>query len=160
MSPVEDIQIISNTDVAKVTLHSVEDRPGIAADFFSTLGTQGFNIELVTSVPVSKGKANISFVVAKEELPSVLAAIEPLKRDAKAERISYDSRIALVSVYGHELIRQPGVAGRMFKSLSSAGINIEMISTSMSSITCIISEESIYDAVKALEREFEIKPFK
>jgi len=156
----DEVQIISNTDVSKVTLHSVEDRPGIAADIFSTLGTQGFNIELVSSVPVSKGKANLSFVIAKEELPSVLAAIEPLKREVKAEKISHDSRIALVSISGHELIRQAGIAGRMFKSLSSAGINIEMISTSMSSITCIISEESMVDAVKALEREFEIKPHK
>jgi len=159
MGQKNDVQVISNMDVAKVTLHSVEDRPGIAADIFGTLGAQGFNIEMVTSVPVSKGKGDISFVIAKDELQSALATIEPLKKSVGAEKVSYDSKIALVSVCGHDLVRQPGVAGRMFKALSSAGVNIEMISTSMSSITCIISEDFIFEAVKVLEKEFEVSPF-
>ena len=154
----KDIELLSNTKVAQVTLHSVDDRPGISAELFGQLGDQGFNVEVVSSSIVSKGKADISFVVAEKELPAVLVLMDSLKKATNAQNVSRDSKVALVSITGHGLVQKPGIAGRMFKALSDAGINIQMISTSFSSITCIISDQVIQDAIKVLEKEFEITP--
>jgi aspartate kinase len=156
----QDIEVISNTKVARVTLHSVDDRPGISAELFGQMGDQGFNVELVSSNIVSKGKADISFVVAEDELPAVLVMMDSLKKSTNAQNVSYDSKVALVSISGHGLLQKPGIAGKMFKALSDTGINIQMISTSLSSITCMILDQAIPDAVKCLEKEFEIKPYK
>jgi len=155
----EDIQVMSNTKVARVTLHSVDDRPGISAELFGQLGDQGFNVELVSSNIVSKGKADISFIVAEEELPAVLVMMDALKKSTNAQDVSHDSRVGLISISGHGLLQKPGIAGKMFKALSDKGINIQMISTSLSSITCMISDHAIADAVKCLESEFEVKPY-
>jgi aspartate kinase len=43
----------------------------------------------------------------------------------------------------------------MFDTLSSNGINIEMISTSEIRITCIIKESKVKEAVSALHKAFE-----
>ncbi|MFQ6032968.1 MAG: ACT domain-containing protein, partial [Candidatus Zixiibacteriota bacterium] len=66
-----DVHIASNTNIAKVTLHSVPDKPGIAAEIFGKLGSQGFNVELVVTGISYKGRTDISFAVAENELDAI-----------------------------------------------------------------------------------------
>ena len=45
----------------------------------------------------------------------------------------------------------------MFTALSGAGINIELITTSEIRITCIVNEDKVADAVRALHKAFELE---
>jgi aspartate kinase len=150
-----DVHIASNANIAKVTLHSVPDRPGIAAEVFGKLGAQGFNIELVVTGISFKGRTDVSFAVAESELDAIEKLLEEMKNEIGAERISHTSSVALVSIAGHQLAQTPGIAGRMFNALSKAGINIDTISTSMSSVTCLIAKDKAKEAVEALRKEFQ-----
>jgi len=150
-----DVHIASNTSVAKITLHSVPDKPGIAAEIFGRLGREGFNVELVVSGISYKGRVDISFAVAEGELNAVHPLLEKIKDEIGAEKISSPSSIALVSIAGHQLAQTPGIAGRMFNALSRAGINIDTISTSMSSVTCVVSRDKADEAIEALRKEFQ-----
>ena len=49
---------------------------------------------------------------------------------------------------------QPGVAATMFGALAAAGINIEMISTSEISISCLVARERVDVAVRAVHAAF------
>jgi len=150
-----DVHIASNTNVAKITLHSVPDKPGIAAEIFGKLGNEGFNVELVVSGISYKGKVDVSFAVAENELGPIHTLLEKIKDEIGAEKVSHNSGIALVSIAGHQLAQTPGMAGIMFNALSKAGINIDTISTSMSSVTCVVSQDKAKEAVDALRREFQ-----
>lgn len=150
-----DVHIASNTNVAKITLHSVPDKPGIAADIFGKLGNEGFNVELVVSGISYKGKVDISFAVAENELDAIQTLLQKVMKDMGAERITHTTSVALVSIAGHQLVQTPGIAGKMFNALSKAGINIDTISTSMSSVTCMISVDKAKEAVDALRKEFQ-----
>jgi aspartate kinase len=150
-----DIHIASNANVAKITLHSVPDKPGIAAEIFGRLGKEGFNIELVISGISYKGKEDISFAVAENELGAIEALLEKIKNEIGAERISSATNVALVSIAGHQLAQTPGIAGKMFHAISKVGINIDTISTSMSSVTCMIARDKAKEAVEALRKEFQ-----
>lgn len=150
-----DVHIASNANVAKVTLHSVPDKPGMAAEIFGKLGNEGHNVELVVSGISYKGKVDISFAVAENELGAIETLLEKIKEEIGAEKISTNSSIALVSIAGHQLAQTPGVAGKMFNALSKSGINIDTISTSMSSVTCVVAREKAKDAVDALRKEFQ-----
>jgi len=151
-----DVHIASNTNVAKITLHSVPDKPGIAADIFGRLGNEGFNVELVVSGISYKGKVDLSFAVAGKELDAIETLLQKVMQEIGAERISHTTSVALVSIAGHQLVQTPGIAGKMFNALSKAGINIDTISTSMSSVTCMIPEDKAKQAVDALRKEFEV----
>lgn len=140
--------------VVKVTLQSVNDQPGIAAGIFSTLGEQGINIDLITGSAVGVGKSDVSFVISQNDLPRVKELLPILMKDFGAESVAHDPNVAIVALHVAELVQTPGTAGRMFAALSGQGINIDMISTSMASITCLIPEDRIKDAVKVLEEEF------
>jgi aspartate kinase len=150
-----DIHIASNANVAKITLHSVPDKPGIAAEIFGILGKEGFNIELVISGISYKGKEDISFAVAENELGAIEVLLEKIRNEIGAEKISSATNIALVSIAGHQLAQTPGIAGKMFNAISKAGINIDTISTSMSSVTCMIVRDKAKEAVEALRKEFQ-----
>lgn len=149
-----NIKVIPNADVAKVTFYSVPDKPGIAAEIFGFLGELGFNVEVVVSAPREKGKADISFVISRQELTALFGVLNTLKNKVGSEEITQDEKIALISVTGHRFAEQPGIAGRVFKALSKAGINLDMVSTSLHAITCVIKEELLPEAQKALKEEF------
>jgi len=74
-----------------------------------------------------------------------------------AKEIVSDERMGKVSIVGTGIQSAPGYAARMFRTLSAAGINIEIISTSEIRITCIIPEDSVTDAVRALHAAFELE---
>ena len=52
------------------------------------------------------------------------------------------------------LAQEPGVAGRMFRTLSAEGINIDMISAANTAVTCLIDSRFLAAATGALEKEF------
>ena len=150
------LRAIANKDITKITLEGVPDRPGIAAEIFGALGQQGVNVELVVSTGGSHGTADISLAVSRNQEKQVLDALESIRRDVGGRSLHRNSRVALVSLIGHSLSTEPGIAGRMFGALSRAGVNIEVISTSLSSVTCMIEERSCEDALAALHQEFEL----
>jgi aspartate kinase len=150
-----DVHIASNANIAKITLHSVPDKPGIAAEIFGRLGAKGFNVELVITGISYKGRTDISFAVAENELDAIDTLLEKMKGEIGAEKISRTSSVALVSIAGHQLSQTAGMAGRMFNALSKAGINIDTISTSMSSVTCMLAQDKAKEAVDALRKEFQ-----
>jgi len=144
----------TETKVVKVTLKGVPDRPGMAAGIFSTLGEHGVNVELITATSVATGVSDVSFVIRQPDLDGAMGQVESLKDEFQAHEVVHDPNVAIVALQVAELVQTPGTAGRMFAALSGRGINIDMISTSMASITCVVPENRIDDAVKALEDEF------
>ena len=150
----EGLHAVANREITKITLEGVPDRPGIAAEIFGTLGSLGFNIELVVSTGGSGGRADISLAVSRMQEEAILRALEGIRVEVGARALRKSSTVALVSILGQHLSTEPGIAGRMFQALSKRGINIEVISTSMSSVTCLIDEVKTEEAMAALMAEF------
>jgi aspartate kinase len=150
----EGLQAIANREVTKITLEGVPDRPGIAAEIFGALGQQGINVELVVSTGGAHGTADISLAVSRGQEKQVSDAMESVRREVGGRGFHRNSKVALVSLVGHGLATEPGIAGRMFGALSRAGVNIEVISTSLSSVTCMIDEQMCEAALTALQQEF------
>ena len=150
----ETLRIEANKEVCKVVIQGIPDRPGIAAEIFGNLGMQGFNVELVVSTGGARGTADLCLAVASNQKEEVVKSLKSGQGELNTTDIVTDDEVALVSVTGSNLSKVPGVAGRMFKSLSAKGINIEIISTSLSSVTCLIPNAKTEEALVALEGEF------
>jgi aspartate kinase len=150
----EALRVVANKEITKLVIRGVPDRPGIAAEIFGNLGGQGFNVELVVSTGGRQDTADICLAVSMDQQDQVVRALEEMQDATLASDVVVDPDAALVSVLGPNLSRVPGVAGRMFKALSAKGVNIEIISTSLASVTCLIPREKTEEAVAALEGEF------
>ncbi len=142
--------------VAKITLLSVPDRPGVAAAVFEPLGAHGISVDVIVQNVSSEGHTDLTFTVAEGDLAQALALVEGVAKEVQARGTSHSLGLAKVSVVGTGMLGTPGIAARMFRTLAEAKINIEMISTSEIRITCIVEREDAERAVNALHSAFEL----
>ncbi|MEJ7749311.1 MAG: aspartate kinase [Candidatus Limnocylindrales bacterium] len=144
-------------NVAKVTVVAVPDRPGIARAIFDPLAEAGVNVDLIVQNVGHGGETDLSFTVPQVELGRAKKALEPIVRGLAARELTTDASVAKVSIVGAGLHNAPGYAARMFGTLADAGVNIEMISTSEVRITCMIAEDELETALRALHEAFELE---
>ena len=144
-------------NVAKVTIVAVPDRPGIARAIFDPLAEAGVNIDLIVQNVGHGGETDLSFTVPQIELGKAKKTLDPVVRELGARELTTDASVAKVSIVGAGLHNAPGYAARMFGTLADAGVNIEMISTSEVRITCMIAEDELETALRALHAAFELE---
>jgi aspartate kinase len=141
---------------AKVTIRGVPDRPGIAAQVFGTVSDHGIVVDMIVQNVSRDGLSDISFTVPRADRPTVVATLEEVAKKISAESVTYDDRIAKVSIVGVGMRSHSGVAARMFRALSREGVNIHMISTSEIAVSCVIEDKYVELAVRALHDAFEL----
>jgi aspartate kinase len=143
--------------VAKVTLVGVPDRPGIARSVFEPLAEAGINIDMIVQNVGHAGATDLSFTIPATELARARRLLDPIVRELGFADITTDAAVAKVSIVGAGIGDAPGYAARMFGALADAAINIEMISTSEIRITCIIAEDDVEKAARALHKAFRLE---
>ncbi len=148
--------IAYQSNVAKITVRSVPDRPGVAAALFEPLAGVGVSVDTIVQNTSVERSTDISFTVTRADLPRALREVEAVLAELGAAEVVSDSTLASVSVVGSGMQNTPGYASRMFRILAEGGINIDMITTSEIRISCIIREEQVADAVRLLHRGFQL----
>jgi aspartate kinase len=143
--------------VAKVTIVGVPDRPGIARSIFEPMADQGLNVDMIVQNVGHDGTTDMSFTVDRTNLDRTRRLLELLAGELGFAEVQADPGVAKVSIVGEGIHNHPGYAAQMFGALADEGINISMISTSEIRITCIIAEDRIDDAAKAIHRTFRLQ---
>ena len=148
--------IAHDSSEAKVTIIGVPDRPGIAAQLFRALATQGVNVGMIVQNVASEGNTDISFTVPLGDLGDAEPVIDTVADRIGARGVATDPEVAKISLVGAGMRTHPGVAAKMFETLAEAGINIEIISTSSIRISCVVRSDEIERAVKAVHGAFRL----
>lgn len=139
---------------AKLTICNVPDKPGIAARIFTELANKGVSVDMIVQNVSHLRQTDISFTVSKSDVTKTIKALKPLAQEISAGDVLQDEDIARVSIVGVGMKSHPGVAAKMFETLAKNKVNIEMISTSDISISCIIQKKFAETAIKALHDKF------
>jgi len=157
--PMEDRQrvrgIAQESNVAKITVVGVADRPGVAAAIFEPLGKAGISVDVIVQNVGRSGHTDLTFSVSESDLKAAVKLVKLATREVGG-RVSSAGGIAKLSIVGTGMLGMPGIAGRMFRSLADAGINIEMISTSEIRITCLVRRDQVEKGVRVLHKTFEL----
>src|SRR4051812_662195 len=135
---------------ARVTIHKVPDRPGVAARMFQPLAEAGINIGEIFQNTSTESVADISFTLPEDELDRAAPILQKLASDVGAADYDFDRDIAKVTVVGAGMKSNPGVAASIFEALADAGINIEMISTSSIRVSCVVPAGEAERAVNVI----------
>ena len=153
-------------DEAKVTLITVEDRPGIAAAIFGPLAEAGVNVDMIVQNISEKdyedhpgAVTDMTFSCPVDQVDRARRAIEGA-RDAGTivyEDLVVDTDVAKVSVVGIGMRSHAGVASRMFKALADENINIKVIGTSEIKISVLVDRKYMELAVQTLHDAFELE---
>ena len=146
--------VAADKNTARISVIGVEDKPGIAFRIFNTLAANNINVDIILQSVGREGTKDISFTVAEDELKRALEVLEEHKEALTIQNITYNAKVAKISVVGAGMMSNPGVAAKMFESLYNSRININMISTSEIRITVLIDEKDIEEAMNAVHEGF------
>jgi aspartate kinase len=148
--------IAEETNVAKITVVGVPDRPGVAAAIFEPLGDAGISVDVIVQNIGRSRRTDLTFSVAESDLKAAEKLVKAAARSMGAKKVESAADVAKLSIVGTGMLGTPGIAGRMFRSLADAGINIEMISTSEIRITCLVARDQVQKGVRVLHKTFEL----
>ncbi|MDD5128326.1 MAG: aspartate kinase [Candidatus Omnitrophica bacterium] len=146
--------ITLNKNQAKITLCGVPDKPGVAVRLFQDLAVAGVSVDMIVQNVSHTRLTDISFTIAKADSAKASKITKAVAKKIGSSDILLDEDIARVSIVGVGMKSHHGVAAKMFGIMADNNINIEMISTSDISISCIIKKKFAETAVKKLHEEF------
>jgi aspartate kinase len=149
--------IAFNRDEAKVSVLGVPDKPGIAYSILGPVADANIDVDMIIQNASVGGTTDFSFTVHRNDLQKTLDVLNAkVKGTTAAREITGDAKCAKVSVVGIGMRSHVGIAALMFKTLSSEGINIQMISTSEIKISVVVDDKYMELAVRALHKAFEL----
>jgi aspartate kinase len=146
-----------NRDEAKITVHDVPDRPGIAYAILGPIADASIDVDVIVQNVGHDGMTDLSFTVHRNDYAKALKILKnQVQPHIKCRDVSGDERIAKVSIVGMGMRSHAGIAAQMFRTLAEEGINIQMISTSEIKITVVIEQKYTELAVRVLHKAFEL----
>jgi len=146
--------ITLNKNQAKITLCGVPDKPGVAVKLFKDLAIAGVSVDMIVQNVSHTRLTDISFTIAKGDSAKAGKITKAVARKIGSSDVILEEDIARISIVGVGMKSHHGVAAKMFGIMADNKINIEMISTSDISISCIIKKKFAEIAIKRLHEEF------
>ena len=146
--------VAKDKNVARLALIGLADQPGIAFKIFSLLAKKDINVDIILQSIGRDESKDISFTVARDDAETAKAILDELKESIGFKSIQVDDHVAKVSIVGAGMAHNAGVASKMFEALYSAGINIQMISTSEIKVSVLVDERDADRAVQAIHDRF------
>ncbi len=147
--------ILQSDSRALLRVMAAPPKSGAAGALIGALGDGGVNIELLAESLDLDDNLNFTLVFDQKDLDQALSLVEGLKSQIRAEGISFQHDVAVISVFGPHLREKPKVPGLLFSSLAAAGVEPLAIATSISSVSCVVEGPMLDTAITALEEVFE-----
>lgn len=126
---------------------------GFVGKVLSVLGKHGISFEHLPS-----GIDTMSLVIDNEQIKNGIldVIVQEIKEIANPDKLYLHENIALVATVGHGMAKNVGTSARLFKALSDAGINVNMIDQGSSELNIIVGveNEDCADCIKAIYNEF------
>ena len=143
---------------AKVTIFRVPDRPGIAAQAVPRARRRERQRRHDRAERVDRRPhRHLVHHPAATSSPRTMEVVDKVVVEIDAGGANFDDAIGRVSLVGAGMKTNPGVAAQMFETLAAESVNIEMISTSTIRISCVVHEDDVERAVRALHAAFELE---
>lgn len=141
---------------AKITVVGVPDVPGSAAKVFGLINEAKVNLDMIVqNVPTDRPNVtDISFTLDQAQGDAALKALKAAQAELGFQEVIYNESVGKLSLVGAGMKTNPGVSFTFFEALSSAGVNIDMISTSEIRISVITELSKLDEAVRAVHTAF------
>lgn len=141
-------------NLTRLGVMSIPDRPGIAAAILTSLGDRQVNVPFVVQCIDLHQHTHVIFCVARDDAAIAREAMQALQHDLPAAALEEEPDVGVIAIFGPDFRERPGIAGAMFRALTGAGINILAISTSISTVSCVVAEAMLDRGVAALQEAF------
>ncbi len=146
--------IAHSVQEGKITLRGLEGDPEEIAILFEQIAEKQINVDIVVQDFDISGRMNVSFLVQRDDLESAYAICQAFALIDPQISVRVNQNLGKVTVIGIGMRSHPGVAAKVFRTLSDARIPIDMVSCSEIKISCVIDEGKVPLAVTVLHKAF------
>lgn len=143
-----------DNDIARISITGVPDKPGIAFRLFERLAENNITIDMILQNLNHNTQNDISFTVPQACIEDSTKIVEVYKEEIEATAVVTKTNVSKLSIVGTGITSNPAIASKMFGALYELGVNIEMISTSETKISCIIEEQDSDEVLKRIHALF------
>lgn len=143
-------------DQAKINIWGMKGNSTAVAELFEAISNAGIVVDVITQSDSSQGEKNVTFTIHNRDYKQALMVTKVIGKKFGAKAVDGESEVARVSVIGIGMKSAPGVAAKVFKSLSEEGIPIDMITTSNINISCIVPRSDYMRAIHAIHKAFNL----
>lgn len=147
-SRVDDIRVDHST--ARIVILGVPDVPGVASQIFTPLAEKNIGAEMIVQNSMRGGMTDVGFLVKKECLNDAIQLCRNIAQSVEAQGVSFNTEIARVTIIGSGLAEDPAITADVFTLLAEIGVNIEMIVSSPSTVTCVVAASNTEKAQAVL----------
>jgi aspartokinase/homoserine dehydrogenase 1 len=159
--PVKGITSIENIAMVNVEGAGMIGVPGTAHRLFGALREEGISVILI-----SQGSSEHSIccaipgVEADRASRVVAAAFDREIKEGQIQSIQVDTGLAILAVVGDGMAGLPGVSGKVFNALGSAGVNVHAIAQGASerNISVVVDQKDATRALRAVHSGFYLSP--
>lgn len=148
--------VAHDSNVAKVAVLGVPNDPGVAHAIFSALSDKNIAVDMIVQSirNIEKNVTDMVFTITQDDLAEAKKIVDGVAEKLHAVAVLIEEDVAKVSIVGAGMLGNPGIATRMFGALADAKVNIDAISTSEISISCLIKGSQLKEAANAIHKEF------
>jgi len=146
--------LIYKENIAMVGLIGIPTHPGIGGQYFSQIADSGIHVELIVNLSDGDRYDHIIICVNREDLDATLAITEKFHKEVGSQSVIHNAQMALVCIFSLDFEESEKIAGHMFRTLGDNDINIHGISTSLSSVTCMVSANDLDKSLDVLRQAF------
>ena len=143
--------ILQRLDLNAFMISSVPESAD-TGQIFRHLSQNRINIEFINQVPLENGHSDVILCVDHSNRYSVSTELEKIKTRIHARDIIQLQNVGVLSIFPHK--EHAFVISSIIQSLTAKGIPVLAMGNSLSSVSCVISEEKIPDAIQSLSKEF------
>jgi aspartate kinase len=146
--------IAFNRSEARLTLSGIPDEPGASAEILGPIADANIDVDMILQNPDSKGCFSFTFTVHRDEYQQAMAILKTVEKQLDGKGIQGDNKIAKVSLIGIGMRTHTGVGNKLFKTLASEGIPVQLVTTSEIKISVVLDEKYLELAARSLHTVF------
>jgi aspartate kinase len=148
--------IMQNAHLSLLNVTAVPDRPGTAAAILNSLGQRSVNVQFIVQCIDQNQQDQVALCVDRDDLPLAQDLVNEVAPELEAGKVVVEPEVAIVSIFGPDFRERPGIAGKMFQALAGQGVNILAVSTSISTVSCVIESDALERGLDALRDTFDL----
>lgn len=146
-----------NDDVLMITVNNVEYKSKNIAAIFDRVAKHNINIDMISQTAPFEGYVNVSFTCSTDDIYAMDEAAKELQAEMPEIEVSKESNITKLSVVGIGMMKQSGVAAKVFNIFADNNIEFKQVTTSEISISYTINSADKQKAVIALGEALDLK---
>lgn len=144
-------------DITLVTVYNLPNKSTSVAKLFTLLAEADINVDMISLNPSRGLYQTVSFSAMDDDLSKILSTVGMFKTSFPDIRTDVNSRNCKITFSGETMDTRCGVAAYVFEAFAGNDVEVKLITTSETKISCLFDEVQYDKVIDLLDNKFNIK---